>query len=145
MAGISTGRPRKPTALKLIQGTYQPCRDAGDEPQPPAGSLDPPRDLGGEALAQWQHLAPLLLQIHVFTEADRNALARYCTLQAQFILIKKKVQRKPELIDTLLKLNVQLKSLEVEYGLTPASRSRIHAKPVEKDDGEAKKEKRFFG
>jgi phage terminase small subunit len=143
--GNKGGRPRKPRNLKLIQGTLQPCRDNIDEPQYPDASLEPPPGFAGEELRQWQHLVPLLLQVRVLTEADRNALARYCTMQAQWGGLKRQLKEQPELIETMMKLNVQLKGLEVEFGLTPSSRSRIHAKPVAQEDENAKKERRCFG
>lgn len=140
-----SGRPRKPRMLKLLQGTLQPCRDTPNEPQYPDASLEPPAYLDAAERKHWDFIAPLLASVRILTEADRTALSRYCVLQQAFVETKKLLKKDEYALDRLLKINVQLRGVESDFGLSPASRSRIHAKPVEKDDTEAKKEKRFFG
>lgn len=131
MAGIvgnRGGRPRKPTALKLIQGTARPDRMNPLEPvAPELDNLAAPSYLTATEKKQWDRHAEMLSKMRVLTEADCNALGRYCVLQARFL--KEKRSKGEFALDRMLKLNVQLQKLETDFGLTPSSRSRIKATP----------------
>lgn len=75
--------PRKPTYLKVIQGTVRPCRTNLAEPKPARASGEPPPGLSAGALAAWGRLFPLLDRMGVVTEADGAALARMCECAAE--------------------------------------------------------------
>lgn len=75
------GRPRKPTALKVMQGTLRPGRENAEEPQLPVrdGVYDPPAWLAPAAVEEWQRLEPILRESRVLTEGDLGAFANYCS------------------------------------------------------------------
>ena len=62
----------------------------------------------------------------VLTTADRTMLARYCELQVFWQTTKTAAKIQPKAIGLLLKVAIELRTIEVQFGLTPASRSKIH-------------------
>jgi P27 family predicted phage terminase small subunit len=64
------GRPRKPSALKIVQGTAQKCRMNPLEPKPEHGNPDAPEGLGTRAAAYYQRICDLLSGMGVLTVAD---------------------------------------------------------------------------
>lgn len=68
------GRPRKPTELKKLQGTAQPCRLNPDEPTPEIGMPDVPKGLAGDALEIYAELGGALQRMRVLTTEDGRAL-----------------------------------------------------------------------
>ncbi len=80
------GRPRKPTALKQLQGTYRPDRANASEAFPDAPlSLDPPPFLSGRAKDKWHDVAPMLARNGLLTEADTDTLGVYCQTWARYV------------------------------------------------------------
>src|SRR5262245_52662786 len=73
-----TGRPRLPSALKKLRGTYRPSRAAKNELSPPLKTPDAPPWLDEVALAEWRRVVPMLEELKVLTELDRSMLADYC-------------------------------------------------------------------
>jgi phage terminase small subunit len=73
---------RKPTNLKVLQGTARPHR-AKREPRHPVGDPRPPAWLGEEARVFWHELVPVLVGAGVLTTADRQALALTCSALAE--------------------------------------------------------------
>lgn len=72
---------RKPTALKILEGTDRPDRSNPNEPQPEL-IVDPPKppdDLDSYAKAKWDELAPRLMRQRLLTEADLEMLALTCS------------------------------------------------------------------
>ena len=123
------GRKRKPTALKLLQGTFQPCRANPDEPQPEIGAPDMPKYLKGEARAEWDRVVEYLSRTRVIAKGEGAMLAVYCVLYAKFI---EATRRGGEVTGSMI---AQLRALASEFGLTPASRGHVHStKPQEKEN-----------
>lgn len=120
---MKRGPKPKPTALKILEGA-QKCRINFDEPQYAPGSIEPPDWLAGLALDHWRELAPVLGAGRVLSAADRTALALLCVLYQRW-------RTDPD--DR--KATDQYVRLCLEFGMTPASRSRIKAPPEKpKDD-----------
>lgn len=88
-----TGRPRKPTTLKALQGTARPDRTNAREPEPPPGPVKPPSWLKGRARAAWRQLAPMLEDMRVLTTADPHALALLCDAYAEYIDCREVVRK----------------------------------------------------
>jgi len=143
------GRPIKPTALKLVQGTARPGRLNTHEPQYPiADDLTPPAGLSEKAKAHWALIAEQLKEAGVLTRIDRDALCGYCESYTQWqeaqahiakngALIKNPKTGFPEqspLIFIAEKAFKQWLSLAREFGLSPASRARIQAAPKQEDE-----------
>lgn len=68
---MPAGRPRKPRALKLVQGTDRPDRDNARAPRNvrAADLSKPPADLTPLERRAWKHLATLVQPMRVTTEA----------------------------------------------------------------------------
>ena len=139
------GPPPTPTAIKLARGTARSRRK--QEPQPPADKIVMPKHLGKVARAKWKELLPLLESVRVMTDADVEALARYCDtyewwLATRAILKKdgctypilndggevKYIAQRPE-VSIAHKLATQLRQLEQDFGLNPSARSSLSVAP----------------
>ena len=139
------GPPPTPTAIKLARGTARSRRK--DEPKPPADKIVMPPHLGEVAQAKWKELLPLLEAVRVMTDADVEALARYCDtyewwLATRAILKKdgctypilndggevKYIAQRPE-VSIAHKLATQLRQLEQDFGLNPSARSSLSVAP----------------
>ena len=132
---MKTGRPAKPTVLKLLAGN--PGKRPINALEPDAGVIDTsiPDDLSDAAKAHWERLAPMLTKSGVLKQSDRDLLFCYCESYATWL----DGVRAGKLNVSLLS---QLRQMLGEMGMTPAARTRIVVdKPAEKEDGKA----RFFG
>ena len=146
------GPKPQPTAIKLARGTLRERRK--DEPQPPADKIVMPKHLGKVARAKWKELLPLLEAVRVMTDADVEALARYCDtyewwLATRAILKKdgctypilndggevKYIAQRPE-VSIAHKLATQLRQLEQDFGLNPSARSSLSVAPEKPDTDE---------
>lgn len=79
------GRPSKPTALKLVDGTRKD-RINKAEPKPAEVSIEPPPWLVDElALEAWGNLAPDLIDRGVLTGWDVQAFAEWCSAVAHLV------------------------------------------------------------
>lgn len=133
-------RPRKPTSLKLIQGTLQKCRTPKDEPVAEISCPICPDHITGPAKSEWDRITSSLLEMGVMSKHDGPALEIYCTSYAEMLKARAGVEKIGMLIKTpngypvknpLITIaneaeNKCLKIL-VEFGLTPASRSKVSA------------------
>jgi P27 family predicted phage terminase small subunit len=72
-------RPRKPTHLKLVTGTAQPCRTNKNEPAPRRERPSCPSHLGDQARVAWGALSVVIDRLGVLTEADGLALEGLCS------------------------------------------------------------------
>ena len=75
-------RPAKPTALKIMQGTYRKDR-AKNEPQFSAVRKSIPATISPCAKPYWKELAGLLEGARVLTDGDRRVLELACEALAQ--------------------------------------------------------------
>ena len=149
------GRPPKPTAVKKAEGNPGKRPLNTSEPRLPPALPDPPATLTGEALVEWNRVAPELFTAGVLTASDRGALAGYCQAWADWVkargyLADKMIMTTPngfeipspwvaianKALDKMLKI-------ASEFGLTPSARARIHVEPLKTPEEEA--EARIFG
>lgn len=137
------GQPPKPTSLKILQGTFRKDRANPEEPTVAPSSLRPPPYLDADAKKHWRVFAKELLDMGVLTTADRTTLARYCELQVLYRTTKKQADYSPKMIGILLKLAIELRTLEIQFGCTPSSRTRVHVVP--KDDKPESKLSKYLG
>src|SRR5215213_7942443 len=68
------GNPRKPTALKELQGTFRKDRANPSEPRPHRVIPQPPSHLSASVKAAWRELADIADGLGVLTEGDPAAL-----------------------------------------------------------------------
>lgn len=137
---MKPGRPKTPTALKVLRGTYRPDRAAPNEPMPEAAIPDAPETLSPEARREWQRMAGQLCDLGLLTEIDRAALAMYCEFWADFTEASEMVEKQGKVIKTkagnvienpyysIKKRSADLaRAFLAEFGMTPASRARVSA------------------
>lgn len=149
MAGTahSGGRNKKSARSHAVSGTLRRDRHQFASMQPPQGQPILPAGLKGEAKAEWSRMVARLDAAKVLSTVDDAVLTNYCQLHADAA----RLQRAVDALDSpfYLKTSVdgagvehqeprvhpgfaQLRSYRqalrqflVEFGLTPAARSRV--------------------
>jgi P27 family predicted phage terminase small subunit len=154
-----SGRPRLPSAVKKARGTYQPSRAAPNEVSFKVTRLDPPAWLDEYALEEWRRIVPMLDEVKVLTDPDLVALANYCstvsvairaTIEVNKNLMAKHVngaaiRRVNPLVKVAQNARAECLRFAIEFGLTPAARSRIAGQPPKnKDEKDSAKEAEEF-
>lgn len=155
-----SGRPRKPTAIKKMNGSYRPSTSAKNEVSFPVVRLQAPEWLDERAQEEWDRIVPLLDSVRVLTEPDLLALASYCSAASVAInatiayqkegLIKKAPKgsvfgpKVNPMVKVAQEARAQCLRFAIEFGLTPAARSRIVGQPPKGDEGEKKDETESF-
>ena len=135
--GNRGGRKPKPTALRVLEGNPGKRPLNKSEPKPTAGVPRCPVWIKGEARAEWKRVIAAIGHTGIITHADRSMLAAYCSLWARY---KAAAEAGDDLPISYL---THLRALAAEFGLTPSSRSRLHAEPPK--DKDADEERYFFG
>ena len=143
------GRKPLPTALKVLEGDRGKGRRPinKDEPTPPQNNIKCPDWLMPEAKKEWKRLAPSLIAMGILTDHDMEAFAGYCQAYArwkeaeEFITQHGTIVRTPSgywqqvpqvsIAQTYLKV---MNRFAEQFGLTPASRSRIVADIANRDN-----------
>jgi P27 family predicted phage terminase small subunit len=138
-----------PTAMKRARGT---ARKKSPEPEPPADAIAMPGHLGPVAQARWRELLPMLEAVRVMTNADIEALARYCDTYEWWLAVRAKLRaegdtypilndggqvkyiaQRPE-VSIAHKLATQLRQLEQDFGLNPSARTSLKVEPPPPQD-----------
>jgi P27 family predicted phage terminase small subunit len=154
----SGGHNRKSTKTKELEGNLGKRALNRDEPKPEEGVPQIPIRLPAMARAHWNRLVPIVKKMKVLTVADGDALAAYCTVLMRWELATAAIEKygiilaTPDyLVDPLtpgpaiptgvvtLAINQavriqsdairQMRAFENEFGLTPASRGKLHVTP----------------
>jgi P27 family predicted phage terminase small subunit len=153
---MAKGRRPLPTAVKKLRGNPGKRALNPQEPKPSGIAPEMPSDLPELAQIEWNAIVPLLLQLGVLSQIDGKALAAYCHAYARWMQAECEVRRygivvkEPVLLmgkptgyerhkknpavtisETAMKI---MKSFLIEFGLTPASRSKLHieqGKPID--------------
>jgi P27 family predicted phage terminase small subunit len=132
-------------AIHKLDGTYQPCRHAGSEPQPMLQAPDCPPSLSREEKAIWHYCVPILSEVKVLTLAERYILETYCIAVATIeraaaairregdvVIVNMQAYKNPwrtvykEAYDQMIKSGSEL-------GMTPAARCRLRVQEPEKE------------
>lgn len=163
---MKTGRRRKPTQLRVVEGNrgHRPLNE--NEPKPPADMPKAPAFLDRIAKAEWRRQAPTLYAIGVLTSVDGAALAAYCSAFSVWARAEVRLQTQARNDDTVLadgilqrtkSGNVILNPLQgaanvarrdmlrfaAELGLTPAARANMEA--AKRGGEEDPTDKKYFG
>lgn len=132
------GRRPKPTALKRLTGN--PGKRALNHNEPQTRSRRPklPSHLGAVAQGEWKRLTRELRAMNLLASADADALAMYCQLYERWVDASKQLTDKGMVVETENGFPVlspylsianqcikQMLRILIEFGMTPASRSRI--------------------
>lgn len=131
------GRKPVPTALKLVRGNPGKRALPKDEPQP---SLDAPMPewLSPEAAKNWPAVAKQLHDAGLLTAIDAAALGLYCEAFARWKDANARIVRFGSVVKSpngypiqspylaiANKAHEQMTKLLAEFGMTPASRTRV--------------------
>lgn len=146
------GRPPKPTRMKELAGN--PGKRSLNKTEPkPSGKRPPcPAHIQGEAKKEWNRVTKQLLAQGLLSEVDRAALAAYCQAWARWVQAEEEMRKQDFCMVTLTDkgypvvspwLGVANQSMKqmlrflTEFGMTPASRSKVTViKEAELDDYE---------
>lgn len=153
------GRPKKPTHLKVVSGTYRPHREQDDEPQLAAEYPLPPEHLNDGAKSAWHQAASIAYGMGVLTGADTAALEALAGALGDLRSARASLERplmvgdmqvaaggeryywtdgkggpmrraRPELSD-ISDADRRIASWVGRFGMTPADRGRVSAAPQE--------------
>jgi P27 family predicted phage terminase small subunit len=160
------GRPRTPTNVKMLRGTFRKDRVNAAEPQPEAAIPTCPSFLSKEAKREWRRLSSELYILGLLTRIDRVALAAYCQAYGRWVeaeqhLTKEGLTTKAQSgyeqpspwLPIANKALEQVRAVGAEFGIGPASRSKVSltatppttSNKLSKYIGEDEREQRFFG
>lgn len=136
---MPAGRKPKPTALRKLTGNAGKRPLNRKEPSAPADVPSCPPHLDREAAAEWGRIVKILGQMGLLSAADKAALAIYCQSWATMVAAQLAVRKKGAIVNSPNGFRIQNPYLSVansaakqlakmlgEFGLTPASRSRVH-------------------
>jgi len=140
------GPAPKPSSIRALEGNAAKRPLPSNEPLPLAGEPDMPAHLDREARREWRRLVPILLSMRVLTVADGVALANLCQAYSMLVRAHQAMQQaaKSGGSGLLMKtpsgyvqqspligiINSQVEiinRISREFGLTPASRTRVAA------------------
>lgn len=148
-----------PTKIKRLHGDIHKERWNKKEPIPESAIPSCPDKLDGAAKYEWKRITKELFQLGILSRIDRADLAAYCSSYARWMECEDKIKelktKNPDSLGVLYKttngnliisplLSVLKGEREachkflVEFGMTPASRTRIN---VEKKNDEDEFEK----
>lgn len=142
MAGYKGKQGRKPvpTPIRLLRGNPGKRPLLSNEPKVGPKLLRPPRELSDAARKVWSREGKMLLNVGVITALDAAAFAAYCVPYARWLEVTALLAKSPTLIknrhgDLVLNplLRVAREAQEqytralAEFGMSPVSRTRVHA------------------
>lgn len=149
-----SGRRPLPTKVKKLRGNAGKRKLNDAEPKPALGEPEMPLGLSAAAKEEWRAIVPQLLRLGVLSKIDGKALGGYCAayarwLAAEFDVAKYGLTIEEPVIDATtgkqrklrgrfvvrLKKNPaistsndamkMMKSFLIEFGMTPAARTRL--------------------
>lgn len=142
---MAAGRPRKPTALRLVHGTRDKHKNK-NEPKP-TGKGKCPAWLDPKAKTVWKNLCKQLEAIGLLTEVDTHAFAVYCQSYIELVDAEKELAkngrtqttkdgfvRKSPWLSVRDEAHKRMMQIGAQFGFTPASRTRIDVQAPDKDD-----------
>lgn len=134
------GRKPKPTALKTLEGNPGKRQLNINEPKPLAKAPSCPKWLDPEAKKEWKRLSKKMEQVGILTEIDMAAFAGYCQAYARWKAAEEFISKHGSIVKTPSGYWQQVPQVSIaqqymkamqkfaeQFGLTPASRSRIVA------------------
>jgi P27 family predicted phage terminase small subunit len=137
---MTVGRKPTPTALRVLRGNPARRPLPKDEPTPAAvgEAVAPPEGLNAAAVREWKRVAPALARVGLLTDLDLDALAAYCVVCAEWRTALKHIEDEGAIILSPNKYPMpspwvsmaarafeRMRVLMTEFGLTPASRTRV--------------------
>ena len=141
------GRKPTPTALKLLRGNpgRRPLNE--DEPKPAVRLPRSPDHLSDLAKKEWRRAGRFLLQLGLMSDIDVAAFAGYCAAYGRWAEAERSLktsgimlmspngfQIQSPYLAVANKALEQMRSLLSEFGMSPASRSRVSGGTIREED-----------
>ena len=136
-----------PTKLKVVRGTLRKGRTNAHEPALPVEIPRCPAHLSAEAKRERKRISVDLASCGLLTRIDRAALALYCeswgrwvaaeeALRAYGVMIKAPsgFPMQSPYLAIANKAFEQMRAMLGEFGMSPSSRTRVHAAAVVDED-----------
>ena len=150
------GKPAKPTKLKILKGTFRKNESLENEVEPDLNIPSPPGHLNQKASVEWGRISEHLFKLGLLSDIDRAALAGYCVAYARWAEAETKLSESGLIIKTTNGNFIQnpivgianqamehMRKFLIEFGMTPAARTRVAGKKQEpKESGFGKFKKR---
>ena len=144
---VVRGAKPKPTRLKVLAGTQRADRGNANEPTPEARVPRCPAHLSDEAKREWRRISKDLDGLGLLTRIDRAALALYCEAWGRWVEAEEALRKfgtvmkapsgfpmQSPYLAIANKAMEQIRALLTEFGMSPSSRTRVHANPPPEDD-----------
>lgn len=141
------GRPKKPTALKVLEGNpgKRPLPENEPKPAPIVETPDPPAWMNIEGKEMWKRRLPELQRIGLVTTIDLESFAMLCQSWGEYVEAVKRMKNRGKyytytnkagaeneierpVVRVAHRAHERYKSMCTEFGLTAAARSRIEVK-----------------
>ena len=120
-------RKKLPTQLKIVKGTNRKDRTNPAEPKPESKLPSCPAWIHPEGKKEWGRLVDEMMKTGVVTGFDYIGLATLCNMWGEYV--EGAQTGEPVSVAHITQMRLYL----VEFGMTPSSRSKVHA-------GDGKKE-----
>ena len=135
------GRKPLPTQLKKLKGTLRADRINPNEPEPDPNIPPVPPHLDKKAQVEYARITAELHEVGLMSNLDLAAISAYCDVYSQWEQASEAMEGGPLIIKTkagniiqnpLIGIKnttrEQMRRFLVEFGLTPASRSKVVAR-----------------
>jgi len=148
MGGPGSGRPRKPHGLHVIEGTERSRHKEWNEPEVPDPDeldLEAPDWLCAQAREIWNQDIEFLMNLGIIKKTDLRAFALYVSEWDEWFKAREMERRRGKYTvngngSTVLspwsrrktEAAANILRFQLQFGLTPASRSRVDAEVPEK-------------
>jgi len=137
-----------PTKLKVVRGTLRKGRSNAHEPALTVEIPRCPAHLSPEAKREWKRVSRELAGYGLLTRIDRAGLALYCEAWGRWVEAEEALRKYGVMIKApsgfpmqspylaiANKAMEQIRAMLSEFGMSPSSRTRVHAVPtVDEDD-----------
>ncbi len=144
--GRPTGRPPKPTRLRLLEGNPGKRTISTAEPKPKSEKPTCPAQLDDEAKREWKRVIRELAAARLISKLDRAALAAYCQSWSRWIEAESMIRKHGVVVNSPTGWPIQSPYLAIanramaqmttflcEFGLSPAARTRIQVRADESE------------
>ena len=132
------GPNRQPTALTILKGNPSKRPLPENEPKPKVGTPRAPKHLSDVAKKHWRKVVHELAAAKIMTCLDTDALSLYCEAYARWIDANEHLQKYGTVVKSPKgfpmqspylsisnKAFEQMKAMLNEFGMTPASRTKV--------------------
>jgi P27 family predicted phage terminase small subunit len=136
-----------PTKLKVVRGTLRKGRSNAHEPALTVEIPRCPAHLSPEAKREWKRVSRELAGYGLLTRIDRAGLALYCEAWGRWVEAEEALRKYGVMIKApsgfpmqspylaiANKAMEQIRAMLSEFGMSPSSRTRVHAAAVADED-----------